>query len=129
MTVGNVVALAQQNLKRMLAYSSIAHAGYMLVGVVAGGALGDGSGALLPARLHVHHGGRLRRRSCCSSARRARRCRLDDYAGLAARHPVLALALTVFLLSLVGIPPTAGFVGQVLPVRRRGARRATSGWP
>ena len=111
MTVGNVIAIAQQNLKRMLAYSSIAHVGYMLVGVVAGGALGNGSvlfylliytfttagafGALVLLERAGHEA-----------------VRLEDFGGLATRHPMLAAALSIFLLSLVGIPPTAGFVGK-----------------
>jgi NADH-quinone oxidoreductase subunit N len=111
MTVGNVVALAQQNLKRMLAYSSIAHVGYMLVGVVAGGALGNGSvlfyllvytfttAGAFGAILLLERNGR-------------EAVQLADFGGLASRHPVLALALSVFLLSLIGIPPTAGFVGK-----------------
>jgi NADH-quinone oxidoreductase subunit N len=111
MTFGNVVAIAQQNLKRMLAYSSIAHVGYMLVGVVAGGTLGSGSvlfyllvytfttaGAFGVIQLLERDG-----REAVS---------LADFGGLAARHPLLALALTIFLLSLIGIPPTAGFVGK-----------------
>jgi NADH-quinone oxidoreductase subunit N len=111
MTVGNVIAIAQQNLKRMLAYSSIAHVGYMLVGVTAGGALGNGSvlfyllvytfttAGAFGVVLLLERDGR-------------EAVRLEDYGGLAARHPLLALALTLFLLSLIGIPPTAGFVGK-----------------
>ncbi len=111
MTVGNVVALAQQNIKRMLAYSSIAHVGYMLVGVVAGGSLGAGAvlfyllvytfttAGAFGAVLLLERNGR-------------EAVELADYGGLAARHPVLAVALSVFLLSLIGIPPTAGFVGK-----------------
>ena len=111
MTVGNVVALAQQNIKRMLAYSSIAHVGYMLVGVVAGGSLGNGAvlfyllvytfttAGAFGAVLLLERNGR-------------EAVQLADYGGLAARHPVLAVALSVFLLSLIGIPPTAGFVGK-----------------
>ncbi len=111
MTVGNVVALAQQNLKRMLAYSSIAHVGYMLVGVVAGGSLGNGAvlfyllvytfttAGAFGAILLLERDGR-------------EAVQLADFGGLATRHPVLALALSVFLLSLIGIPPTAGFVGK-----------------
>jgi NADH-quinone oxidoreductase subunit N len=111
MTVGNVVALAQSNVKRMLAYSSIAHVGYMLVGVVAGGAAGHGSvlfymlvytfttagafGALLLLERNGQEATQVR-----------------DLAGLAARHPLLALVMTVFFLSLIGIPPTAGFAGK-----------------
>ena len=111
MSVGNVVALAQQNLKRMLAYSSIAHVGYMLVGVVAGGSLGNGAvlfyllvytfttAGAFGAILLLERDGR-------------EAVQLADYGGLATRHPVLAVALSVFLLSLIGIPPTAGFVGK-----------------
>jgi len=111
MTVGNVVALAQQNLKRMLAYSSIAHVGYMLVGVVAGGSLGNGSvlfyllvytfttAGAFGVILLLERDGR-------------EAVQLADYGGLATRHPVLAVALSIFLLSLIGIPPTAGFVGK-----------------
>ena len=95
----------------MLAYSSIAHGGYMLIGVVAGGSLGYGAvlfymlvytfttaGAFGVVLLLEREGG--------ESVEVAR------LAGLAARHPLLALALSVFLLSLIGIPPTAGFVGK-----------------
>ncbi len=111
MTVGNVVALAQLNLKRMLAYSSIAHVGYMLVGVVAGGALGNGSvlfyllvytfttAGAFGAILVLERGGQ-------------EAVRLEDFGGLATRHPLVAVALSIFLLSLIGIPPTAGFVGK-----------------
>ena len=111
MTVGNVIAIAQQNLKRMLAYSSIAHVGYMLVGVVAGGAPGNGSvlfyllvytfttAGAFGVILLLERNGR-------------EAVRLEDYGGLAIRHPMIALALSIFLLSLIGIPPTAGFVGK-----------------
>jgi NADH-quinone oxidoreductase subunit N len=111
MTVGNVIAIAQQNLKRMLAYSSIAHVGYMLVGVVAGGALGNGSVLFYLLVYTFTTAGAfgvillLER-----SGREA--VKLEDYGGLALRHPMMALALSVFLLSLIGIPPTAGFVGK-----------------
>jgi NADH-quinone oxidoreductase subunit N len=111
MTLGNVVAIAQENLKRMLAYSSIAHVGYMLVGIVAGGALGNG-GVLFYLLVYTFmtvgaFGVILLLESGGEEA-----VRIGDTAGLAARHPLAALALSVFLLSLVGIPPTAGFVGK-----------------
>jgi len=111
MTLGNVVAIAQQNLKRMLAYSSIAHVGYMLVGIVAGGGLGGGSvlfyllvytftiAGAFGIILLLERGGE-------------EAVGVGDTAGLATRHPLAALALALFLLSLVGIPPTAGFVGK-----------------
>ena len=111
MTVGNVVALAQGNLKRMLAYSSIAHVGYMLVGVTAG--LAPGAPAIL-FYLAVYSVATLGAFGVVLLLERegAEAVDLGAYAGVAARYPVLALVLTVFLLSLVGMPPTAGFVGK-----------------
>ncbi|HYB41811.1 MAG TPA: NADH-quinone oxidoreductase subunit N [Candidatus Methylomirabilis sp.] len=111
MTLGNVVAIAQQNLKRMLAYSSIAHVGYMLVGVVAGGTLGHGS-VLFYLLVYTFTTAGAFGVILLLERDSREAVLLEDYAGLAARHPVMALALTVFLLSLVGIPPTAGFVGK-----------------
>jgi NADH-quinone oxidoreductase subunit N len=111
MTVGNVVAIAQQNLKRMLAYSSIAHAGYMLVGVVAGGAPGHGS-VLFYLLVYTFTTAGAFGVILLLERNGQEAVRLDDFAGLAAGHPVMALALSLFLLSLIGIPPTAGFVGK-----------------
>jgi len=111
MTMGNLVAIAQRDLKRMLAYSSIAHVGYILVGVVAGGALGYGAVLFYLLVYTFTTAGAfgvvllLERRGAGSVG-------VGQVAGLAARHPLLALVLTVFLLSLIGIPPTAGFVGK-----------------
>jgi NADH-quinone oxidoreductase subunit N len=111
MTLGNVVAIAQQNLKRLLAYSSIAHVGYMLVGIVAGGGLGGGSVLFYLLVYTFTTAGAfgiilLLERSGEEAVG------VGDTAGLATRHPLAALALALFLLSLVGIPPTAGFVGK-----------------
>lgn len=111
MTLGNVVAIAQQNLKRMLAYSSIAHVGYMLMGIVAGGGLGGGSVLFYLLVYTFTIAGAfgiilLLERSGEEAVG------IGDTAGLATRHPLAALALALFLLSLVGIPPTAGFVGK-----------------
>ena len=111
MTLGNVVAIAQQNLKRMLAYSSIAHVGYMLMGIVAGGGLGGGSVLFYLLVYTFTIAGAfgiilLLERSGEEAVG------VGDTAGLATRHPLAALALALFLLSLVGIPPTAGFVGK-----------------
>ncbi|HSF01699.1 MAG TPA: NADH-quinone oxidoreductase subunit N [Solirubrobacterales bacterium] len=119
MTVGNVIALAQGNLKRMLAYSSVAHAGYMLVGLTGGGAAG---GTAVLYYLLVYSFATvgafgvillLELGEPPPSGSPAEAVDLAAYGGLAARHPVLALALTVFLLSLIGMPPTAGFVGKL----------------
>jgi NADH-quinone oxidoreductase subunit N len=111
MTVGNVVAIAQSSLKRMLAYSSVAHVGYLLVGVVAGGPAG---GAAVLYYLLAYTFTTVGTFGVLTLCERAGEEAVDvrDYAGLGRRHPVLALALSLFLLSLVGIPPLAGFVGK-----------------
>ena len=111
MTLGNVVAIAQQNLKRMLAYSSIAHVGYMLVGIVAGGSLGNG-GVLFYLLVYTFTTAGAFGVILLLERGGEEAVRLGDTAGLAVRHPLAALTLSVFLLSLVGIPPTAGFVGK-----------------
>jgi NADH-quinone oxidoreductase subunit N len=111
MTVGNVIALAQSNLKRMLAYSSVAHVGYMLVGVAAGPALGS---AAVLYYLLVYSLATIGAFGVILLLERGDTEAVDlaGYGGLAARHPVLALVLAVCLLSLIGLPPTAGFVGK-----------------
>jgi len=112
MTGGNLAALAQKDIKRMLAYSSIAHAGYILVGVAAGSADGaKGVVFYLLAYTFMNIGAFavvavLERRSVIGSA-------VADYAGLAARKPVLALAMLLFMFSLTGIPPFVGFWGKL----------------
>jgi NADH-quinone oxidoreductase subunit N len=112
MTVGNVTALLQQNLKRMLAYSSIAHAGYILVAVVAGGT--DGASAAL-FYLAVYALMNLGAFGVLSLLGRGgeERVLVSDLAGLGFKQPLLGLAMAVFMLSLGGIPPTAGFMGKV----------------
>jgi NADH-quinone oxidoreductase subunit N len=109
--VGNVVALVQSNVKRLLAYSSIAHVGYMLVGLAAG--LGPGAPAVL-FYLGVYAVASVGAFGTILLLERNGEEAVDlgAYGGLAARHPVTALALTVFLLALIGMPPTAGFVGK-----------------
>jgi NADH-quinone oxidoreductase subunit N len=111
MTVGNVVALVQSNVKRLLAYSSIAHGGYMLVGLAAG--LGSGAPAVL-FYLGVYGVASVGAFGTILLLEREGEEAVDlaAYGGLAGRHPVLALGLTVFLLALIGMPPTAGFVGK-----------------
>ena len=111
MIVGTVVGVVQTNVKRMLAYSSIAHAGYLLLGIVVGEQRRQGRHPLLSAgvRRHQHRRARHRRaaRHRAEPARRAPRFR-----GLWRSRPALAGLMTVFLLSLGGIPPTAGFIGK-----------------
>jgi NADH-quinone oxidoreductase subunit N len=115
MTLGNLVALTQDNVKRMLAYSSIAHTGYMLVGLAAFGA-GEVSGleGLLfygAAYAFMNLGAfaviaALQRRTGVTS-------NLSTFAGLIRREPALTWLMFLFLLSLTGIPPTAGFFGKL----------------
>ena len=111
MTVGNVVAVAQSNLKRMLAYSSVAHVGYMLVGLVAGGAGGAGAVLFYLLAYAFTTAGAFGVILLCERER-GEAVDVRDYGGLARRHPLLAAALTLFLLSLIGIPPLAGFFAK-----------------
>ncbi|MFL6208918.1 MAG: NADH-quinone oxidoreductase subunit N [Pyrinomonadaceae bacterium] len=124
MSVGNLAALVQTNVKRMLAYSSIAHAGYALVGFVAAGAALEevqqreavaavvfyllsyavmNLGAFAVVTMIARNGDR--------------RTEIEDYNGIGFRAPALAFTLTLFLLSLIGIPLTAGFMGKVMVFR------------
>ena len=112
MTVGNVTALLQNNLKRMLAYSSIAHAGYVLVAVVAGGPGGASAALFYLAVYAVMNLGAFGVLTLMGRGTQEP-VLMADLAGLGFRRPWLGLALTVFMLSLGGIPPTAGFVGKV----------------
>lgn len=110
MTLGNFVALWQEDVKRLLAYSSIAHAGYLLMGVVVMTTAGTTAiliyfffymlmnlGAFYIAQLVDNEIGSFS---------------LNDYKGLGYRSPILAVLMTVFLISLTGLPPTAGFIGK-----------------
>jgi NADH-quinone oxidoreductase subunit N len=111
MTVGNIIALSQSNIKRMLAYSSIAHAGYILVAFVAGKEMGMSSilfyllayafmniGAFTVVIMLGNKG--------------EENTLISDYAGIGLRHPLLAIAMAVFMFSLAGVPPTAGFMAK-----------------
>ncbi len=126
MTVGNITAVLQDNVKRMLAYSSIAHAGYMLMGLVAIGAM-DGSGTLVDGLGTRQYGliailiyagvytfMNLGAFAIVVSLRREGRVgdRIEDFTGIGRTHPALGFAMLVFLLSLAGIPATAGFIGK-----------------
>jgi NADH-quinone oxidoreductase subunit N len=118
MTLGNVVALAQQNIKRMLAYSSIAHAGYILVAVAAGVNSDEGIGAALFYML-AYLFTNLGAFAIVIAVERqdGQGVMLDDYKGLARRNPWLALALAYFMLSLTGVPPTGGFSAKFFVFR------------
>lgn len=113
MSVGNLAALRQENLKRMLAYSSIAHAGYLLIGVVAAGVDNQLTSAQ-PSLLFYLFAYTFTTLGAFGivSWYGARREMIDDWAGLGARHPAAAAAMTVFMLSLGGLPPTGGFFGK-----------------
>ncbi len=119
LVLGNVVAIVQTNIKRMLAYSSIAHAGYALIGVVAagrGGTDAGGSGSLASVLLYlaVYAFMTLGAFAVVALLRKGglEGEEIDDFAGLAKREPIAALLMLVFMVSLAGIPPTAGFIGK-----------------
>ena len=112
MTVGNLCALFQTNVKRMLAYSSIAHAGYMLMALAAAGASGEGLQAVLfyAAVYAVMNLGAFGVVMAFSQVTGSED--LKAWRGLGWRHPVLGACMVVFLMSLTGVPPFAGFIGK-----------------
>lgn len=110
MTVGNFAAITQDNVKRLLAYSSIAHAGYMLMGVAVGSPLAIRAVLLyLPIYLFMNIGAFL---AVMAVREQTGSESISAYRGLGSRHPLLAVTMAIFLFSLVGIPPFAGFVGK-----------------
>ena len=111
MTVGNIVAIAQTNIKRMLAYSSIAHAGYILIGLAAANSDGISSAMLYLLVYCIMNIGAFGAVILAKTAD-GESLMISDYAGLGVRKPLLAMFMTVMLLSLAGFPPTAGFVGK-----------------
>jgi NADH-quinone oxidoreductase subunit N len=111
MTVGNVIALRQENIKRMLAYSSIAHAGYILVGIVSATAEGI-SGVLIYLLAYTFMNVGAFAVVSIIAAKGEERALIKDYAGLGRSYPLLAATLAIFLFSLAGIPPMAGFIGK-----------------
>jgi proton-translocating NADH-quinone oxidoreductase chain N len=132
MTLGNLVAITQKNVKRMLAYSSIAQVGYMLVGILAAAAASTVPGAKMPAIISgssqpaVNYGlaGLLIYAASylfmnlgafavvIALERKVGRSEIQSFIGLMKRAPFLAVSLVIFFLSLAGIPPTAGFLGK-----------------
>lgn len=111
MTVGNVIAIAQTNIKRMLAYSSIAHAGYVLIGLAA--ANNDGiSSAMLYLLIYCVMNIGAFGAVILAKTEDGESLMISDYAGLGTRKPLLAMFMSIMLLSLAGFPPTAGFVGK-----------------
>src|SRR3989475_3874364 len=121
MTIGNVVAIVQNNVKRMLAYSSIAHAGYALVGFVAAGAATNPvqrSAALTSVTFYLLTYAVMNMGAFAVVTLIARgndrHNEVDDYNGIGFLSPVLAFSLSLFLLSLLGMPLTAGFMGKIM---------------
>ena len=111
MTVGNLAAIAQRNIKRMLAYSSIAHAGYVLVALAAGSQDGTSSAMfylLVYCIMNVGAFGAI----ILARTDDGDTVEIADYAGLGFRNPVLAIFMSVMMFSLAGFPPTAGFVSK-----------------
>jgi NADH-quinone oxidoreductase subunit N len=113
MTLGNIAAITESNIKRLLAYSSISHVGYILLGLVAGNTLGLEAMTFYILVYAFFNTGAfavvivLRRKGVIGDE-------LDDMNGLFQRNPGAAMLMLIFLLSLAGIPPTAGFIGKLL---------------
>jgi NADH-quinone oxidoreductase subunit N len=110
MIVGNLAALAQKRIKRMLAYSSVAHAGYALVGLAALNPQGHGAilfYALVYMVMQVGAFGVV-----AELERKGEGLNIEDYAGLSTRRPLMAVVMAIFLFSLTGIPPFGGFFGK-----------------
>jgi NADH-quinone oxidoreductase subunit N len=110
--LGSVLAIAQTNVKRMLAYSSIAHAGFILTGLTAPGSPGIRAAMFYLIAYAAMTVGAFAT-VMVVSGRGEERERLEDYAGLGRTNPLAAALMTLFLLSLAGIPPTAGFIAKV----------------
>lgn len=124
MTIGNIAAIVQNNVKRMLAYSSIAHAGYALVGFVAAGASQDTEqrdAALSAVAFYMLTYAVMTLGAFAIvtliARNNDRRTEVEDYNGIGFRAPALAFTLSLFLLSLLGLPLTAGFMGKIMVFR------------
>lgn len=111
MTVGNITALRQDNIKRVLAYSSIAHAGYALVGFVAANSTGT-AGILFYMLSYAFMNIGAFAIVILVAKKGETNGNVSDFAGLGFKRPLLAVVMTIFLFSLAGMPPTAGFIGK-----------------
>jgi NADH-quinone oxidoreductase subunit N len=111
MTVGNIVAISQTNIKRMLAYSSIAHAGYILIAFVAGNDLGT-SGILFYLMAYAFMNIGAFTVVILLGKKGEENTLISDYAGIGFKYPLLAASMTIFLLSMAGIPPLGGFMAK-----------------
>ena len=124
MTIGNIAAIVQNNVKRMLAYSSIAHAGYTLVGFIGAGMAKtvearDAAIASVAFYMLTYAVTNLGAMAIVTllGQKNDRRTEFEDYNGIGFKSPVLAFSLSLFMLSLLGLPLTAGFMGKVLVFR------------
>jgi NADH-quinone oxidoreductase subunit N len=111
MTLGNITALVQDDVKRMLAYSSIAHAGYILIAFVIGDQFSSSS-ILFYVLVYTFMNIGAFTVVILLGQKDRENTGIESYAGLAGRHPLIALSMAIFLLSLAGIPPLAGFMGK-----------------
>lgn len=111
MVLGNVIAIAQANIKRMLAYSSIAHAGYMLSGIAAGNSEGQTGILFYLVAYTLMNVGAFGIVGLMEKVD-DQNLQLDDYAGLSQQRPFLAALMAIFMFSLAGVPPFAGFFGK-----------------
>ncbi|MFI5205490.1 MAG: NADH-quinone oxidoreductase subunit N, partial [Candidatus Paceibacterales bacterium] len=115
MVAGNVSAIVQENIKRVLAYSSVAHAGYMMIGIVAATNTNSPDAATAVIFYAISYSimniGAFAVVSLFEKAERAH-LNLTDYSGIGFKYPFLGLAMAVFMLSLAGMPPTVGFIGK-----------------
>ena len=111
MTVGNLVAIAQTNIKRMLAYSGIAHAGYALMAIITGGDFGPSSLIFYMLAYTFMNLGAFAV-VIVLGRKGEENANIEDYSGLGYKHPVLAVAMCIFMFSLAGIPPFVGFIGK-----------------
>lgn len=108
MVAGNLIALRQTNIKRILAYSSIAHAGYLLIAILAG----DSSGLIFYLTVYLFMNMGAFAAVIALGKKDEEHLELDDYAGIGFKYPWIGATLTVFLLSLAGFPPTGGFLAK-----------------
>jgi len=112
MTLGNITALVQNNIKRMLAYSAIAHAGYLVVGLITNSHKAFGAMLFYLVAYTLMNVGAFAV-VIIFERKGEENLDIDDYRGLATRYPVIALVMSLFMFSLAGIPPTAGFIGKL----------------
>ena len=129
MVAGNVLALVQTNVKRMLAYSSVAHAGYILAGLAAGSAAGYGAALFYLLAYTLMNVGAFGVMGALEwDGEQGADQSLASLAGVGYRKPFLGVAMAVFMFALTGFPPFAGFIGKYL-VFSAAVAPTSRGWP